>query len=72
MFEYWALKLFENPPTRTHANRNYVVAMMTQVIVAAGACAMGGCQHLCLLRQVSTPVLAKALGGMYQVVEHLL
>ena len=36
----------KNPPTRTHANRNYVVVMIMQIIVATGACAMGGCNTL--------------------------
>ena len=47
MFEHSQWTHFENPPTRTHANRNQVVALITQVTGATGACAMGGCQHPC-------------------------
>jgi len=43
-----------------------------QIVVATGACAMGGCQHRRnrSVRQ-STLLQAKTFGEMYQVVEHL-
>ena len=76
MFEHSQWTHFENPPTGTHANRNYVVALIMQVIGATGACAMGGCQHPCLSGsrpgQESTLMQAKTQGEMYQVVEHSL
>ena len=46
MFEHSQWTHFENLPTRTHANRNYVVVMIMQIIVATGACAMGGVNAL--------------------------
>ena len=49
--------------------------MITQVIVAAGACAMGGVNTLVFWSLTKTSEHAsagQALGGMYQVVEHLL
>ena len=50
--------------------------MTMQIVVATGACAMGGCQHpcpgvKCIPRRESTLVQAKTFGEMYQVVEHL-